>query len=115
MRIGTWVAGAMVGMLLASSAWAQSAQSVIGSLTVQQRANQPIDLSNVVAPVPQSSSGPFHLNNMFHFVNLSNLFTKSRNPSPPSFSISPFPPPSSFPSSKYPNSFQPMAPFYPKQ
>ncbi len=114
MRIGTWVAGAIVGMFLASSAWAQSALNPLGSLTVQQRANQPIDMSNVVAPVPRSN-GPLHLNNLFHFVNLSNIFSKSRNPNPPKFSTSPFPPPSSFPSSKYPNSFQPMAPVFPKQ
>lgn len=114
MRAGTWIAGAMLGMGLASSAWAQSTQNVLGSLTVQQRANQPIDMSNVVAPVPRSS-GPLHLGNLFHFVNLSNVFSKSRNPNPPAFSTSPFPAPSSFPSSKYPNSFQPMAPFYPNQ
>ena len=109
MRTGTWVAGAILGMLVASSAWAQSALNSIGSLTVQQRANQPIDMSNVVAPVPRSS-GTFHLNNLFHFANLSNIFSKSRNPNPPAFSTSPFPAPSTFPSSKYPNSFKPVAP-----
>jgi len=113
-RTGTWIAGAILGTLAASSAWAQSAQNLLGSLTVQQRANQPIDLSNVVAPVPRSS-GPLHLSNLFHFANLTNLFSKSRNLNPPSFSTSPFPAPSTFPSSKYPNSFQPMAPFFPKQ
>jgi len=108
-RTGTWVAAAILGMLVASSAWAQSAQNLLGSLTVQQRANQPIDMSNVVAPVPRSS-GPFHLNNLFPSFNLSNLFSKSRTPNPPAFSTSPFPAPSTFPSSKYPNSFKPVAP-----
>jgi hypothetical protein len=114
MRTGTWIAGAIAGTLVASSAWAQSAANLLGSLNVQQRANQPIDMSNVVAPVPRSS-GPPYLSNLFHFPNLTNLFSKSRNPNPPAFSTSPFPAPSSFPSSKYPNSFQPMLPFYPKQ
>jgi hypothetical protein len=114
MRNVTWVAAAIVGMLLTSSARSQSAQTLLGSLSVNQRANQPIDMTNVVAPVPRSD-GSFHLNNLFHSFSLSNIFSKNRNPSPPSFSSSPFPAPGTFPSSKYPNSFQPMQPFYPKQ
>lgn len=114
MRNVTWVAAAIVGMLLTSSARSQSAQNLLGSLSVNQRANQPIDMTNVVAPVPRSD-GSFHLNNLFHSFSLSNIFSKNRNPSPPSFGSSPFPAPGTFPSSKYPNSFQPMQPFYPKQ
>jgi hypothetical protein len=114
MRSGIWIAGAIAGILLVSSARAQSPANLLGFLNVNQRANQPIDMTNVVAPAPRSD-GSFHLNNLFHGFSLSNLFSKNRNPNPPSFSSSPLPAPSAFPSAKYPNSFQPMMPFYPKQ
>lgn len=116
MRIGTWIAGAALAMVLAASARAQSSTAnLLGSLGNFPQANQPIDLSNVVAPVPRAS-GPFHLNNLFPSFSLSKVFPSlSRNPKPPSFSTSPFPAPSTFPSTKYPNSFQPTPPFFPKQ
>jgi hypothetical protein len=100
---------------VAAPAWAQSTQNLLGSLGNFPQANKPIDMSNVVAPVPQSS-GPFHLNNLFSSLSLTRLFPNlSRNPKPPSFSTSQFPAPSTFPSTKYPNSFQPTAPFFPRQ
>jgi hypothetical protein len=142
MRIGTWVGGAISNLaprrkdakegffapwrlcarllvlgafLMASPAWAQSTQNLLGSLGNFPQGNRPIDTSNVVAPVPQSS-GPFHLNNLFPSFSLSKFFPiLSRNPKPPSFSTSQFPAPSTFPSTKYPNSFQPTAPFFPRQ
>ena len=45
MRIGTWIGGAILGMVLAAPAWAQSTQNLLGSLGNFPRANQPIDLS----------------------------------------------------------------------
>jgi hypothetical protein len=114
MRMASWIGGAMLGMIVASTAWGQSAQNLLGSLgNLPQRANQPIDMSNVVAPTPRSS-GPFHLNNLFPSFGLSKFLPNlHRNPSPPQFSTSPFPAPSTFPSSKYPNSFQPVKPLVP--
>ena len=115
MRMGIWLGGVLLGMAIAAPAWAQSTQNLLGSLGNFPQANQPIDMSNVIAPVPRSS-GPLHLNNVFSSLSLTRLFpTLSRNPKPPSFGTSPFPAPSTFPSTKYPNSFQPTAPMFPKQ
>jgi hypothetical protein len=115
MRMGAWIGAVILGILLTASARAQSTQNLLGSLGNFPQANQPIDMSNVIAPVPRSS-GPFHLNNVFSSLSLTRLFPNlSRNAKPPSFSTSPFPAPSTFPSTKYPNSFQPTAPIFPKQ
>jgi hypothetical protein len=115
MRMGSWIGAVIVGILLTASAKAQSTQNLLGSLGNFPQANQPIDMSNVIAPVPRSP-GPFHLNNLFPAFSLTKFFPNlSRNPKPPSFSTSPLPAPSTFPSTKYPNSFQPTAPFVPKQ
>jgi hypothetical protein len=100
--------------LLAAPAWAQT-QNLLGSLGNFPRANQPIDLSNVVAPVPPPSP-PFRLTNLFPSFGLSKFFPGiSRNPKPPAFSTSPLPAPSTFKSTQYPNSFVPTAPFFQKQ
>jgi hypothetical protein len=117
-RFGIWFLVLGIFLVLDVPAWAQSTQNLLGSLGNFPQGNQVIDMSNVIAPVPQtqSSSGPFHLNNLFPSFHLSKFFPfLSRNPKPPAFSTSPFPAPSTFPSTQYPNSFQPTAPFFPKQ
>jgi len=115
-KIGFGVWFLVLGMcLVAAPARGQSTQNLLGSLGNFPRANQPIDLSNVVAPTPQPSPA-FRLTNLFPSSTLIRLFPGlSRNPKPAAFSTSPLPAPSTFPSTKYPNSFVPTAPFFPKQ
>jgi hypothetical protein len=63
--------------------------------------NTPISPSLSVAPFQAPASGGF-LQSLFHTVTLGAW--------PPTVASSPFPPPSAFPSTHYPNIIQPMPP-----
>jgi hypothetical protein len=95
-------------MVMAAPAMAQSAAPVLpGSFTPQQVVNKPIDMTKVIAPFPQASS-PGGLSRFFRSFNLAGVFPKLLQTSAaPKFSTSPFPLPSTFPSTKYPNALPP--------
>jgi hypothetical protein len=82
----------------------QHASSLLG--TSHPIVNQPIDLTNLAAPLPTQSGGTW----------LTGLFKGFSTPSfPPTIGQSPLPPPSAFKSTHYPNKLQPMMPIMPTQ
>jgi hypothetical protein len=98
-----------VGISLAAPAWAQQSRSAFGSINPVDIKNQPINVSQaLVAPLPTMQSSSFSLRNMLPHLSLTNPFTG------PHYGTSPLPPATSFPSTHYKNSFQPVAPIIPK-
>jgi len=95
--------------LAGPSAWAQSSPFLLGRATAGQPIiNVPIDTSQAIA-----SPG---LPNMQPRFSLTNLFSGFHLPSFPALiGQSPFPAPSSFPSTHYPNKFKPVQPIIPGQ
>jgi hypothetical protein len=106
MRKGMWAWGLLAGLGLASPAAAQQVSSFVGSFNPQPIVNVPIDMSNIVAPIP-SYKPPFSLSSLIPNIKLPNF--------PLLFGSSSLPSPSSFPSTHYPNSFQPLPPILPNQ
>jgi hypothetical protein len=106
--------GIIFALFAAAPAMAQSAAPVFpGAFTPQQLINKPIDMSKVVAPFPQANN-PSGLSRFFHGFTLSNIFPKILQTSAaPRSTTSPFPLPSTFPSTKYPNALPP--PTFPKK
>jgi hypothetical protein len=103
MRKAEWVIALIVGLGLASPAWAQRAFTFSGSVNPQELNFVPIDTSKAIgfAPRPQ----PFSIGNLFPTFHLPTW--------PPKIGQSPFPAPSSFPSTHYKNSFVPQQPIIP--
>jgi hypothetical protein len=101
MRKGMWGLALLVS-LAPSVVWAQRVSTFLGGVNPVQIINKPVDLSNSVAPVTLPT-GRFW--NFASFLPKFSLPGYSATPS-----ISPLPPVSSFPSSHYPNTFQPLMP-----
>lgn len=96
----TWAAGILFVLGFLGILRGQSLTSFNGNISPSERVNRVIDMSNIVAPLPQQPK-----------MNLLSFFPNIKFPTfPPTFSFSPLPPPSAFPSTSYPNSFQPLPP-----
>jgi hypothetical protein len=103
MRRAEWVLALILGLGLASPAWAQRAFNFGGAVNPQQLNFVPIDTSQAIGNVPRPQ--PF---------SIGNLFPKFHMPTwPPKIGQSPLPAPSSFPSTHYPNTFIPRQPVIP--
>ena len=98
-----------LGLCLAAPAWAQR-PSVFTGINPADIKNQPINISQaLIAPLPTAQGSGFSLRSLMPHFSLTNLFTG------PHYGTSPLPPATSFPSTHYKNSFQPVAPIIPKQ
>jgi hypothetical protein len=105
----TWAVGVIWGIVVAAPAFAQSTVPLVrGTGTAQQVVGQPIDMTKLVTPRASVNSPTSGLSRFFQIFNVSNIFSK-RPVGPTQFSTSPFPPPGSFPSTKYPNALPPPA------
>jgi hypothetical protein len=93
----------ILGLGLAAPAWGQRAFTLNPGVNPQQLNFVPIDTSKAigVAPRPQ----PFSLGSIFPTFHMPTW--------PPKIGQSPFPAPSSFPSTHYPNKFVPRQPVLP--
>jgi hypothetical protein len=99
--VWAWTALALVG--LSSTASAQVGSPMMGGVSPSQIISKPIDLTNVIAPLPTfTTQTRFTFSNFFHRIN---PFSAS-----PTLGTSALPAPSSFPSTRYPNMFQPKQP-----
>lgn len=106
MRKGKWAGALLLGLLATSSSWAQL-HYFTGGFVPTDITNKSIDMSHIVAPIQSPVAAPTQFS-------LTRFFPNFSFPSfPLMFSTSPYPAPSSFPSTHYPNTFQPLPPIYP--
>jgi hypothetical protein len=97
-------------LFIVSPARGQQRTSAFAGINPADIKNQPINVSQaLVAPLPTAQGSGFSLTNLMPHFSLTNLFTGAH------YGTSPLPPVSSFPSTHYKNSFQPVAPIIPKQ
>jgi hypothetical protein len=102
-------AAALALAAITAPAWAQGVAGFMGRATPNtQIVNVPIDTSmSVVGPMTEPRSFNFNFSNLFSWVKMPGF--------PPHVGQSPLPAPSSFPSTHYPNKFQPLKPIIPGQ
>jgi hypothetical protein len=104
------VAALLACLVVPSVSHAQVRRSqIFGNVNPNDIKFTPIDTNNALRiPIPSQQNG-FSLKNFFNRFSLTNMFSK------PKVGVSPFPSPSSFPSTYYQSPIQPMAPFYPNK
>jgi hypothetical protein len=105
-----WTRAAVWLTLLAaaSPAWAQTTKS-FGNVDTRHLTFKPVDTTKALAmPIPSQQSKSFSLTHFFPSLSLPSFLSK------PKIGTSPYPDPSTFPSTKYKSPLKPMAPFVPK-
>jgi hypothetical protein len=97
----------LLNLALAAPSMAQQT-STFGGVNPRDIKFTPIDTTKALAvPIPSVQSPRFSLLNFFPRISLPSFLTS------PHVGVSPLPPVSSFPSTHYKNSFQPLPPFTP--
>jgi hypothetical protein len=100
MRTGIAVGALFAVLGFAGSVPAQSPVLLQGGISRQAIVNTPVDVSQAIAPsVPAK---PFSLSSFFPSFSMPTF--------PPKLGRSPYPAPASFPSTQYPNGYQPLPP-----
>ena len=103
MRSVVWPLAVLAASALAGSASAQKSLSSLGGISPSQLVYKQVDLGNAAVPtLPPTTQKPFSLTNFFSRIPIPGL---AKN-----VAVSPLPVPASFPSTRYRNALQPVAP-----
>jgi hypothetical protein len=103
-----WLAALALALGMSTPAWAQRTLMSYGAVNPNSIVNQPIDMSQAIAPPPTPvMDKPFALTNFFPRIALPGIRQR--------MGVSPLPAPNQFPSTQYKNGYVVPTPSVPKQ